>query len=42
MRGESRFEYVPYEQVVTEYDQLEKRIRVPINKYITEYQVIDH
>eukprot|EP00828_Plagiopyla_frontata_P022821 TRINITY_DN293_c0_g1_i19.p1 TRINITY_DN293_c0_g1~~TRINITY_DN293_c0_g1_i19.p1 ORF type:complete len:286 (-),score=19.48 TRINITY_DN293_c0_g1_i19:65-922(-) len=41
-KGESRFEYIPYEQEITEYDQLEKRIRIPINKYITEYQVVDH
>jgi hypothetical protein len=42
VKGESRIEYVPYDRVVTEYEEVRRQVQVPVTTYVTDYHIVQH
>ncbi|CAK72562.1 unnamed protein product (macronuclear) [Paramecium tetraurelia] len=42
IKGESRIEYVPYERVITEYEEVRRQVQVPITRQITDYYAVQY
>ena len=38
IKGESRFEKVPYERSYIEYETVQKEEQIPVQRMVTEYQ----
>ncbi|CAK92559.1 unnamed protein product (macronuclear) [Paramecium tetraurelia] len=42
IKGESRIEYVPFERVITEYEEVRRQVQVPVTRQITDYYAVQY
>ena len=40
IKGESKIEYIPYNRVVTEYEEVKRYVQVPTKKQVIDFRPV--